>query len=86
MSPRCFHEMGTSTSDTEKAIHVAKIVVKRTRIQTIMIMKAHMEISLFRLCLVDMTGLALISQPTLAAMKKRPAVMRKSGPIQVASL
>ena len=65
---------------------MAKIVVKRTRIQTIIMIKAHIEISLFRLCRVDMTDLALMYHPIIAAKKKRRAVTRKSGPIHVASL
>lgn len=45
-----------------------------------------MDMSLFRFCRVDMTGLELMYQPSKAAVKKRAAVTRKSGPIHVASL
>ena len=86
ISPRCVEEIGTSTSETEKAMHVAKTVVSRTRMQHIIMMNAQIKMSLFRFCRVDMTGLALMHQPIIAAMKKRAAVTRKRGPIQVASL
>lgn len=85
MSPRWESEIGTSTSDTEKAIQVAKIVVKRMRMAIIIMMKAQIDISLLRLCLVDMTGFALIYQPIMAEIKKIAAVIRKRGPIQVTS-
>jgi hypothetical protein len=69
MFPRCDSEIGTSTKDTEKAMHVEKIVVSKTMIQTIKIMKAHIEISLFFLCRVDITGWELMHQPIMAARK-----------------
>ena len=85
-SPRWESEIGTSTRDTEKAIQVAKIVVSRTRMQIIMTMKPQIEMSLFRLCLVDRTGFALMYHPIIAARKNSTAVTRNSGPIHVASL
>mmetsp|Transcript_25072 Transcript_25072/g.47603 ORF Transcript_25072/g.47603 Transcript_25072/m.47603 type:complete len:136 (-) Transcript_25072:1799-2206(-) len=67
-------------------MHVANMVVSRMRMHNITIMNAQIDMSLFLFCRVDMTGLALIHQPIMAAMKKRVAATRKSGPIQVASL
>ena len=86
ISPRWDDEIGTSTSDTEKAMQVEKIVMSKAMMMDIDIMKAHIEMSLFRLCRVDMTGLALMNQPIMAARKKRAPVTRKRGLIQVASL
>jgi len=67
-------------------MHVAKMVVSRTRMHNIIMINAHIDMSLFLFCLVDMTGVALMHQPIMAAKKKSTAATRKSGPIQVASL
>lgn len=65
---------------------MAKIVVRRTKMHTIIMMKTHIAMSLFRLCRVFMTDFALMYHPFIAAMKNNAAVTRNSGPMNVASL